>query len=76
MDAAKNKLPANWCNGTVSYNGDLGTPGAENPSCVPMLTVLRVGDGITALSSSASAVSLERRDIYGTLDTMVALAPY
>jgi hypothetical protein len=32
-DAVANDLGANWCAGSTSYNGDFGTPGADNPVC-------------------------------------------
>jgi hypothetical protein len=32
-DAVANDIGANWCAGTISYNGDFGTPGADNPVC-------------------------------------------
>jgi hypothetical protein len=32
-DAIANDLGANWCAGSTSYNGDFGTPGADNPAC-------------------------------------------
>ncbi len=32
-DAVANDLGANWCEGSTSYNGDFGTPGADNPEC-------------------------------------------
>jgi hypothetical protein len=35
LDDASNDLPANWCEGVSAYNGDLGTPGSENPACAP-----------------------------------------
>lgn len=35
LDAAANDLAENWCEGAVSYNGDLGTPGSANPECSP-----------------------------------------
>ncbi|MCB1245837.1 MAG: lamin tail domain-containing protein, partial [Acidimicrobiia bacterium] len=34
FDAVANDLGANWCAGSTSYNGDFGTPGAENPVCM------------------------------------------
>lgn len=33
FDAVANDTASNWCEGAQSYNGDLGTPGAENPDC-------------------------------------------
>jgi hypothetical protein len=33
--AADNDDPSNWCPGVDDYGGDLGTPGAPNPSCSP-----------------------------------------
>lgn len=33
FDAVANDDGANWCAGSVSYNGDFGTPGAVNPAC-------------------------------------------
>lgn len=35
LNATANDDAANWCPATASYNGDLGTPGAANPSCSP-----------------------------------------
>ncbi|MCA9704228.1 MAG: hypothetical protein KDK70_00065 [Myxococcales bacterium] len=32
-DATANDVGTNWCAGTTSYNGDFGTPGADNPAC-------------------------------------------
>jgi hypothetical protein len=32
-DTVANDLGANWCAGSTSYNGDFGTPGADNPVC-------------------------------------------
>lgn len=32
-DAIANDSGANWCEGTLSYNGDFGTPGADNSVC-------------------------------------------
>lgn len=32
-DAVANDSGANWCTGSTSYNGDFGTPGADNPEC-------------------------------------------
>ncbi|MCH9684980.1 MAG: hypothetical protein K0V04_26320 [Deltaproteobacteria bacterium] len=32
-DAIANDMGASWCPGSISYNGDFGTPGADNPSC-------------------------------------------
>ena len=32
-DASANDDGANWCDGETSYNGDLGTPGADNDTC-------------------------------------------
>jgi hypothetical protein len=32
-DAVANDAGANWCEATTSYNGDFGTPGADNPVC-------------------------------------------
>lgn len=32
-DALENDLGPSWCAGSVSYNGDFGTPGADNPVC-------------------------------------------
>jgi Lamin Tail Domain len=32
-DAVGNDDGANWCAGTISYNGDFGTPGTDNPVC-------------------------------------------
>ncbi len=32
-NAASNDDAGNWCSATASYNGDLGSPGAHNPSC-------------------------------------------
>jgi hypothetical protein len=32
-DAVANDLGASWCAGSTSYNGDFGTPGADNPVC-------------------------------------------
>lgn len=29
------QLSTTWCEGTTSYNGDFGTPGAANPPCAP-----------------------------------------
>jgi hypothetical protein len=26
---------AHWCEGSASYDGDFGTPGAANPDCAP-----------------------------------------
>ncbi|MCA9653256.1 MAG: lamin tail domain-containing protein [Myxococcales bacterium] len=41
IDAMANDLGANWCEATSSYNGDLGTPGADNTPCVapPMYSI-------------------------------------
>jgi hypothetical protein len=33
LDDVSNDAPESWCEGTTSYNGDFGTPGAANPSC-------------------------------------------
>ena len=33
LDSVANDIGSNWCVATVSYNGDLGTPGAANSSC-------------------------------------------
>lgn len=40
-DAIANDLGANWCESTNSFNGDFGTPGADNTACVapPMYTI-------------------------------------
>jgi Lamin Tail Domain len=35
LDQTANDDPSRWCEGTASYNGDFGTPGAANPNCVP-----------------------------------------
>lgn len=33
FDAVANDDGSNWCEATTSYNGDLGTPGADNDPC-------------------------------------------
>jgi hypothetical protein len=33
LDEAANDDPERWCEGSASYNGDYGTPGADNPAC-------------------------------------------
>ena len=33
LTSTGNDMGANWCEGTDSYNGDLGTPGSRNPFC-------------------------------------------
>ncbi len=33
FDSVSNDAGANWCDATMSYNGDLGSPGALNPTC-------------------------------------------
>jgi hypothetical protein len=33
LNDAANDEPARWCEGSTSYNGDYGTPGADNPAC-------------------------------------------
>lgn len=35
MTAIDNDDSVNWCQGVDDYGGDLGTPGAPNPSCSP-----------------------------------------
>jgi hypothetical protein len=35
MDDISNDDLTHWCQGSASYNGDFGTPGAANPSCAP-----------------------------------------
>jgi len=37
-DAVLNDDSANWCAGTSSYNGDFGTPGADNTVCMGEVT--------------------------------------
>lgn len=34
-DDLSNDLAESWCEGVLSYNGDLGTPGSANPACTP-----------------------------------------
>lgn len=33
LATGNNDNPSDWCQATISYNGDFGTPGAANPSC-------------------------------------------
>jgi Lamin Tail Domain len=33
LDDAANDEPTRWCEGSSSYDGDYGTPGADNPAC-------------------------------------------
>jgi hypothetical protein len=35
LDPRANDIAENWCEGAVSYAGDLGTPGSANPDCAP-----------------------------------------
>jgi hypothetical protein len=35
MDELSNDDATRWCEGTASYDGDFGTPGAPNPDCSP-----------------------------------------
>jgi hypothetical protein len=64
LTATANDDPANWCIASVSYNGDLGTPGAANSSCgsAPTYTI-----GWCNLQFPPKMVSIqgEKRDVYG-----------
>lgn len=41
LDAADNDVVGSWCGGVVSYGeGDLGTPGTENPPCFQLDTTV------------------------------------
>jgi hypothetical protein len=33
LNDAANDDPTRWCEGSSSYDGDYGTPGADNPTC-------------------------------------------
>lgn len=33
LNDAANDAPTRWCEGSSSYDGDYGTPGADNPTC-------------------------------------------
>jgi hypothetical protein len=35
LDEGANDDPSRWCEGSTSYDGDFGSPGAENPECSP-----------------------------------------
>jgi hypothetical protein len=35
LDDVSNDLSTSWCEAVTSYNGDTGTPGADNPDCDP-----------------------------------------
>ncbi len=38
LDATANDVGGNWCESTLDYNGDLGTPGAANEVCPDPVT--------------------------------------
>jgi hypothetical protein len=64
LNATANDSASNWCIASVSYNGDLGTPGAANSTCgsAPTYTV-----GWCRLQAPASMISIQgdTRIVYG-----------
>ncbi|HEX4824085.1 MAG TPA: hypothetical protein VFV19_07210 [Candidatus Polarisedimenticolaceae bacterium] len=72
-DTCSNGVPGHipLADGITCTNGD-GSE-CENAVCMPTVSLVRVGDGSGALSTSATAVAIERRKTDGTLLSTVAL---
>jgi hypothetical protein len=76
LDATANDDAANWCIASVSYDGNLGTPGAANSTCgsAPTYTV-----GWCRLQFPPSMISIEgdERVVYGQVfvDGITDLTP-
>jgi len=61
-DADANDLGALWCDAMSAYgDGDLGTPGAPNEACAPVVGVCRFEAPVTATLSTGDAYTAEAR---------------